>query len=135
MKLIEINLQPSDRQVRQFAFICAIVLPLLGWLWGGDTPLIATLAVVGAAVALAGLIKPSLVKPLFLTLTFLTAPIGMVVGEVAMLIIFFGVFCPIGLVFRIAKRDALKLSIDPAKKSYWEEKKSPAKVSSYFRQS
>ena len=41
MKLIEINWQPTDRQLRQFGVICLVALPALGWLWGGGTTIVA----------------------------------------------------------------------------------------------
>jgi hypothetical protein len=57
------------------------------------------------------------------------------VGELAMLLIYFGVFLPIGLLFRTAGRDALQRGFDRNRKSYWQVKKQPRDGASYFRQS
>jgi hypothetical protein len=57
------------------------------------------------------------------------------VGELAMLLIYFGVFLPIGLLFRAAGRDALQRRFDPSQNSYWQAKKQPHDIASYFRQS
>ena len=35
MKLVEINWNPTDRQLRQFGMIALVALPALGWLWSG----------------------------------------------------------------------------------------------------
>ena len=64
------------------------------------------------------------------------APIGMVVGEVAMLFIYLGIFLPIGIVFRVWGRDRLKRKKPTGSvASYWQEKEQPRTVASYYRQS
>ncbi len=135
MKLVEVNWDPNDRQLRQFGIICFFALPLVGWLWGGGPWMVEWLAAAGLLLAIAGLVYPKAVKPAFLGLTIVAAPIGIVVGELAMLAMFFGVFLPIGLIFRIMKRDALQLRLDRQAKTYWQSKKQPRDVASYFRQS
>lgn len=52
------------------------------------------------------------------------------IGELAMLLIYFGCFLPIGLVFRVVKYDALKLDLEESKTTYWETKKSPTNMAS-----
>jgi hypothetical protein len=69
-----------------------------------------------------------------LGLTIITFPIGVVVGEVVMMAIYFAVFLPIGMIFRLMRRDALERGIDKSAPTYWQPKKQPAKVDSYFRQ-
>ena len=135
MKLIEINWQPTDRQLRQFGMICLVALPAIAWLWGGTATIITALAVTGLVLAMVGWAAPAMLKPVFLALTIAATPIGMVVGELAMLIIYYGVFLPFGLVFRILRRDSLELKIRRDQDSYWEAKKQPSDVASYYRQS
>ena len=135
MKLIEFNWTPTDRQLRQFGVICLFALPALSWLWGGGTTIVVSLAVVGLFLAVAGLAAPAVLKPVFLAFTIVTIPSGMVMGELAMRAIYFGVFLPLGLSLRIAKRDSLQLRLDQNKDSYWETKKQPSNIASYYRQS
>ncbi len=135
MKLIEINWQPKNRQLRQFGMICLVALPAIAWLWGGSPTVVMALALTGVVLAVVGLAAPACLKPVFLALTILATPIGMLIGELAMLIIYFGIFLPLGLIFRIIRRDALQLRLDRSKESYWEAKKQPVDVASYYRQS
>lgn len=135
MKLIEINWQPTNRQLRQFGVICLIALPTVAWLWGGGTTIVMALALTGLVLAVVGLAAPVMLKPVFLALTILATPIGMLIGELAMLIIYFGIFLPLGLIFRITRRDALQLRLDRSKETYWQAKKQPVDVASYYRQS
>ena len=134
MKLIQANWDPAPRQLRQFGVTCLLVLPLVGWLWGVPPTVLATLAGGGLLVALAGFVVPAAVKPLYLVLMVVTAPIGMILGELAMLTIYFGLFLPMGLIFRLAGRDALQLKLDRTRPSYWQSKPQPRHVSSYYRQ-
>jgi hypothetical protein len=134
MKLIDIQWQPTDRQLRQFGLITFAVLPLLGWLWGGSPQLIETLAIIGSVVAGVGLILPQSLKYLFIGLSVAATPVGLVVGELAMLLIYFCVFLPIGIVFRLTGRDSLQLRGPRSRQSYGEAKPQPASLKSYFRQ-
>ena len=135
MKLVEINWKPTQSQLRQFSVICALAMPVIGWLWGADDFFLKCLAGAGLLVAIIGCAFPAIVKPIFLVLTIVTIPIGLVVGELAMLLIYFGVFVPIGLLFRAIGRDALDRKFDSNLNSYWQAKQQPRNVTSYFRQS
>jgi hypothetical protein len=135
MKLVEINWQPTDLQLLQFGLVCFVALPAIAWLWGASLSVIAILATIGLAISLVGMIAPPALKYLFLALSLVTTPIGVVVGELAMLVIYFGCFLPIGIVFRVFRRDALTLKLDRNATSYWESKKQPTSLASYYRQS
>lgn len=135
MSLLHRDSDPSDRQLRQFGSISMVALPLLAWLWGGSSGVIVALAITGVVIASTSLVRPTWVKPLFVGLMLLVAPIGAVVGELAMILIYYGMFVPIGLVFRAAGRDGLNLKLDRQAKSYWTSKKQPSNVAGYYRQS
>ena len=106
MKLIEINWNPTDRQLRQFAAICMFAIPFVGWLWNGSAQTVGLLALLGCILAALGIAFPKVIKPVFLALTLVATPIGMAIGELSMLFIYYGVFLPIGLAFRLLRRDA-----------------------------
>jgi len=57
------------------------------------------------------------------------------VGELSMIMIYFGLFLPLSLAFRVTGRDALQLKRLKSSSSYWQEKKQPANASTYYRQS
>jgi hypothetical protein len=135
MKLIEFNWSPSDRQLRQFGVVCIFVLPAFGWIWGVSTLGILILALLGITLAVSAFAQPNFVKPAFLTLMLVTSPIGIVLGELSMVLIYFVLFLPLSLAFRIMGRDALQLDRPNSATSYWQKKKQPTSVSSYYRQS
>ena len=135
MSLVEINLKPTERQLRQFSMMFIFALPSILWIWGGNLGAILISALIGLVLAVVGSIFPVVVKPLFITLTILFAPIGIVVSELALFLIFFVVLLPIGISFRIVRRDDLNLKFEPDQPTYWQKKKQPQGVSSYYRQS
>ena len=135
MSLLQPNRDPSDRQIRQFGAISLLALPLLAWLWGFTGNVVTWLAIAGVLIAIASFVQPRLVKPIWIGLMCVAAPIGAVIGELSMILIYYGVFVPIGLLFRLTGRDELGLKLDRDASSYWAKRKQPKNVTSYFRQS
>ena len=135
MTLIEVNWNPTDRQLRQFSAICFFAAPFVGWMWGASGTVVSLLGLVGLVLAILGMMRPRSVKPVFLALVIAATPFGIVMGEVAMLLIFFCVFLPIGLIFRMLRRDVLELKIQRQAVTYWRRKKQPNSVANYYRQS
>jgi hypothetical protein len=146
MKLVEMNWQPTERQLRQFGWMALIGLPLAGWLFAGKpwpansaTPLqatvVAALAVAGVMCAVLAAVRPSLLRTPFLAAMLLALPIGMVVSELILIAIYLLVFAPVALAFKLIGRDALDRQFDRAATSYWRPKAQPNGVESYFRQS
>jgi hypothetical protein len=135
MKLVEVNWNPNDRQLRQFGCCALAALPALAWLWsGGRAAAILPLTAAGLAAALLGLVRPRALRPIFIALSLAALPLGMVVSELTMALLFYGVFLPIGLVFRMMRRDSLQPKFEPEAATYWQPKRQPAGVSGYFRQ-
>ena len=134
MKLVAINWDPTDRQLRQFSLACLIVFPFMTWLWRGGPSAIGFALGIGCLCVLGGWLKPQSLRPLYLMLSLIAAPIGIVVGEILLLLIYFVVMVPIGLVLRLRRRDALQLKLDRSAESYWSRRKQSKDAASYFRQ-
>jgi len=129
-----LNIKPTHRQLRQFAVVCLLALPGLTWIWTRQTSATGWAAVVGAIVALAGWLRPSVVRPLFIGLTLVTFPIGLIVGELAMLLVYVLAFVPLAIVFRVIGRDTLQRRGTTDQKSFWQPRQPVSKIASYFRQ-
>ena len=91
----------------------------------------------GLAVVLGcgGLVWPRGIRPVFMTAMALTMPIGWVVSRLLLGVLFFGLFTPVGFVFKLIGRDALARRYTPERASYWEPKRGAADIRSYLRQS
>jgi len=93
----------------------------------------------GYAAAIGGLLAaiaigwPRGLRPLLVATNVLTAPLAWVVHDLVLSLVFFVVVVPVGLVFRLFGRDPLQLRIDRNASTYWQSKKQPRDVRSYFR--
>lgn len=138
MPLIELNTNPTDRQLRQFA---ALVVPLaaliliallwwraVGWSW------ISIVALVAAAFAIAGTCRPAWARPVYLAWMMAAYPLGWLVGHVVMGVVYFGIVTPIGLIMRFFGRDPLTRRFDPNRTSYWEPRQTETESKRYFEQ-
>jgi hypothetical protein len=135
MRLVDVNFHPSNRQLRQFGLIALPALPLLGWFWGGGSlQVLSATAVAGAALAALGLVCPRAILPVFLLLSLVTIPLGMILGELALLLLFYGLVVPLGLVSRLIGRDPLQRRLDRQASTYWQRKEQPSGPASYLRQ-
>ena len=64
----------------------------------------------------------------------LAFPMGWVISQVMLGILFYGMFTPVAFLLRWRGRDALGLKPPPGKASFWVRKEMPLDVRSYFRQ-
>jgi hypothetical protein len=97
--------------------------------------LIGSLAAVGGVLVWLSVVAPRYVRPVFIVASVVTYPIGLVVGELMLLVIYFSVFTPVAVVFRLIGRDALERKIDRGAATYWRVKERRGDAASYFRQS
>ena len=128
---------PGARQLRQFAAGVLVVSALLAVGLAhrtGSVRAAALPAVLGTAVFLVGLIFPVAVRPLYRVLALVGFPVGWVVSEVILRVVFYLVLTPLGVIFRITGRDPLQLKRHTGS-TYWREAKRDRPPSSYFRQS
>jgi hypothetical protein len=123
--------------LRQFAVLW-IAFFGLGAVWQGfvqHRPITAALlAVLAIGVGSIGLIRPQLVRPIFVTWMVLVFPIGWLVSNIVLAVVFFGMITPIGILFRLLGRDPLARKPQPDRSSYWTEKPMPSDPRRYFRQ-
>ena len=127
----------TDRVVRQFAAIGGVLLAAAAgrqWFLHGATPRVATLALLALAITAVGAVWPKVIRPVFVAATALTLPIHAVVSAVVLGIIYYGLFTPIAVVFRLVGRDPLARRRRAGASTWWTAKKAPDDVRSYFRQ-
>jgi hypothetical protein len=128
----------SGSTLRQFAGLWVL---FFGWLacwqsvWRGHVAWAIVFAALALAVGLRGLIWPQTIRPVFALLTAVTLPIGWVMSRVILAVLFYGVFTPVAIFFRLIGRDILGRRPAPNCTTYWTPKPAPSDVQSYFRQS
>ena len=139
MQLSDIPWQPSARMLRQFAGLFVIFCGGLGC-WETlvrNRPLLGMgLVIASAIVGAVGLLAPMMLRPLFVGWIILVCPVGWLVSRLTLAILFFGLFTPLALIFRIAGRDPLTLRTGMGRSTdtYWESRPASRDVRAYFRQ-
>lgn len=142
MSAISIDWKPDRRKLREFALISlaafAIIGTVIAWRSGSfqgsgkwTAPLIAWSL---SAWGLLGALVPALAKPLYTGLMAAAFPIGWVVSHLLLGLVYYGLFTPLALIFRLLGRDPLRRKLDRAAPSYWIETEPAAAPAGYFRQ-
>lgn len=137
MSLLQVNKNPSPRDLVWFGAIAVAFLLGLGafvqWRWQAAAA--AWSLGIGAAVwgALYAAI-PAIRRPCYLGLSYATAPIGWVLSLVLLLLVYYVVLTPIGLVLRLVGYDPMARKSDRAARSYWVSRPEKPRRSRYFRQ-
>jgi hypothetical protein len=134
--MVPINWNPDRKTLAEFSeaglFFLGMVAAPLAYFRGHPT-LAGTFWILAVAIRAVGLIRPEWLKPAFLGLTLATWPIGWVVSKLALALLYFLVFTPIALVFRLMGRDALQKSADPKATTYWEPYRPNRGIDRYLR--
>ena len=94
--------------IATFQRLWLVATGLLAWSFdvvSGTSASYTIITAIGGCIGVAGLLLPWTIRPLFVGLMVLTAPIGWAVSQVFLAVVFFGVFTPIAMVFRLLGRD------------------------------
>jgi hypothetical protein len=128
---------PTTRQLYEFAAIGTIVLSGLALWQAGHDKAISFTAIYAVAAVLLGLIgfsKPRWLAPIFATWLYLTSPIAWLASAILLAIVFYGIFTPLGLLFRLIGRKALDRRFRTDQDTYWRVKPAANDISRYFQQ-
>ena len=144
--LVQLNLNPDAKQLRQFGFIALGAFAVIGAvvIWRGGlfglefreaaVPVSYVLWGLGSISAFLSLVYPKGNRALFVALVVITYPIGFTVSHVVLALLFFGILTPVALVFRIIGRDPLSRKFEPDRESYWTDSPEITDTKAYFRQ-
>jgi hypothetical protein len=145
-KMIEINLNPDAKTLRQFGWIALVGFGFVAAIAWYEKLVFAfglgeaRQAVAGTFAALAlysgffSLVWPKANRPVYLALTIVSYPIGFVLSHVIMGSLFFLLITPVGIAFRLLGRDPMERQWDPDTESYFNDCAAPRPKESYFKQ-
>jgi hypothetical protein len=137
MQWSDIQFSPTDRTLRQFAGIWLVVFGLLSAVEMAvrHRPQHAlAYVIIALTVGPLGLLRPRMVRPVFVGWSVLAFPIGWLVSTTILALLFYGIFTPMALVFRLAGRDVLTRRHSDVQ-TYWKPKPAARGMRDYFRQS
>jgi hypothetical protein len=137
MKWSDLQLPPTPRVLRQFAAAWLVIL--LAWaaqqgLARGHRTAALVLGALAVAAGLPGLLAPAAIRWLYVGCMIVAFPVGWVVSQVLLGLLFYGVMTPVALFFRWRGRDPLHRAPPGNRASCWAPKTQPRDVRRYFRQ-
>jgi hypothetical protein len=132
----ELERNPTRRDLVSFGLIFAGGMGVIGAYWHLHSHRPGSALVVWALGA--AVLVLSQIPPLGRLLYILWMGFGLVIGfftaPIIMLVLYTVVVVPVGLWFKVTRRDLMRRQVDPAAKSYWEDYPSPPDPASYIRQ-
>ena len=135
--MIEINWNPSRKELRIFAVLEVIFFGIVAWMLYGKTgsqTVALTMFGIAAIVGIAGFCLPKYMRIGYVVWMAAVMPIGWVVSHLVLGFAFFLVITPIGLVMRLFGRDPLQRQIDKNATTYWILRSPNQDSKRYFRQ-
>lgn len=136
MQWSDVTRAQTPKTLRQFGLLAlAIFGGMAAWraFNGRMGPVTVMLGAAGGVLGLLGLVAPRALGPVFTAWMMAAFPIGWVVSRVVLAALYYLVFTPIALLFRVIGRDALRVR-RPAAASFWQPKVPPADSAQYFKQ-
>jgi hypothetical protein len=88
----------------------------------------------GALILLCSLVTLRAARILYLALTLAALPIGFVVSFLLLAAFYFLLLTPVGLLFRLIRRDPLRRTFDRSAASYWMLRRPATNKNRYFHQ-
>ena len=136
--MLKLDLNPPRKTLIQFGWIAlfgfGLFAGLARWKWGAADWLFYSLLGLGlvmAACAALGMTRA--IRPVFIAMVMLAIPIGFVVTHVLLAAIYYVLFTPVAVFFRLTGRDPLHRAWDANAKSYWNVRQRQRSPASYFR--
>lgn len=133
MSLVKINWHPDVKELRKFGLVVLIGFAIIGavffftakttsayYLWG-----------IGALFGFSGLTGTVIALPFYFIWMGFAFVVGNIMSRLIMLLVFFVVVTPLGVIMRLTGRDRLKLKKSNAS-TYWED--APSGKQDYQRQ-
>ena len=141
--MIEIDWNPDNRKLKQFGWSALAGFGLIGlllarmlgchdghttWTWPAIIWALAILC------PILGYALPGALRVVYTIMMAITLPIGFVISTALLILLYFVMFTPLAIWFRILKRDELKRQIEPESTSYRIKSPGQRPPASYYRQ-
>lgn len=129
--------RPERKELRRFGIALVVVTAAAGslWLWRDHRTAAAVFYAISAYGLLASVFFPPAVRPAYWLMQKFGHAVGWFNTRLILILIFYLVFTPIGLLLRLFGKDLLNRKFDPDASTYWiEKKKEPFDPKRYEKQ-
>lgn len=132
----EINRNPSARELVKFGATFLGGMVVIGLLYHfvfHNEPLAKGLWIAGGVVFALSFIRP-VARVLYILWMGLGITMGLVTSPIVLGVVFLLLITPVGLIFKLVRRDAMKRKMDRGAETYWEEYKETDDPATYVKQ-
>jgi hypothetical protein len=133
-RLPEVVFNPTTCQLRQFlgvlVFLCGVIA--VGLFRKGKYELGSLMVGLMTVLTIVAILRPQLGRGFYTGVAILAWPIGWLISQIILAVVFFGVVTPIALIMRLRGRDALRLQ--SPRDSNWRVRDTEPELEQYFRQ-
>ena len=137
MAAVEINWNPTPKDLRVFAALQIVFFAIVAFLVNdrtGSTAAPVWIVCISAVVGIVGLVGPSLIRPVYVAWMVAVFPLGWASSHIILLVVYYFVVTPIGLIMRACGRDPMRREFDRDATTYWIPRKQPTGTNRYFKQ-
>lgn len=134
--MIELNLNPSRKELRQFTVLQVVFFSIIAaMLYRRGTDVSTAMLIVGlsAAVGLIGWFVPACMRIIYIVWMAAVFPIGWTVSHLLLAMVYYLVVTPLSLLMRLCGRDPMQRTFDRDAKTYWQPRPGPSSTERYFR--
>jgi hypothetical protein len=137
MAIIKLNTNPSANELKWFGLMLLLIFGIIGGvvLWyTGSYGVPAILWSIGSALCVVYYALRPIRLPLYIAWMRLVYPIGWTISFTFFIIMYYGLFSPIGLMMRIFRYDPMQRRLNRDAPTYWVKHDTDTEPSRYFRQ-
>jgi hypothetical protein len=87
-----------------------------------------------AVLSIAGLVRPSVMKPIWVGWMTAVFPIGWTISHLVLAVTYYLVLTPVGILLRLTGRDPMTRRLDRQAPTYWQRHQQIDDTARYFRQ-
>ncbi len=137
MAIAPIPWNVNRKTLAEFSEVSMVVFGMIAAplaLWRGSSSWAIAFWAVAVAFRVVGLVWPEGLKPVYLGMILLGWPIGWTVANSLLLVVYLGLFMPLGFLLRLRRGDLLGRRFDRSARSYWVPTQSRTRPQDYLRQ-
>jgi hypothetical protein len=135
--MIRIERHPSRRQLIVFGLLWLVFFSFWGtasWWNAGINWKAAAFWSLAFLIPAAGIFRSEVLRIVYVLAASITFPIGMVISSAVLMVIYYAVITPIGVVMRLSGYDPMKRNFDRSARTYWSSRKPEVETERYFKQ-
>ena len=135
--MMRVERHPSRKQLIVFGLLWLVFFGFWGtvsWREAGLSRETLVLWSLAWIIPATGLIRPVILRATFIIASYITLPIGLVVSWIILMVIYYLILTPIGIVLRMTGYDPMRRNFNPDAETYWVPRNPGTDSERYFKQ-